>query len=172
MCLYLYIINYTLTFYFPCIIKLKVSLGREKCIEHCRGCRSGDMAWPGRGGARRGQWGKFGVAQAAVQIFIFTPDSAVTPTNMTEWRVESTLLGIRLVSTQLLSPAPLPCPRPRPGHQRGRLQTVVSSECGHWVCAAQPSLHVSPQLRRCHNKTDHFSCDTIRFLSEAVNQAE
>ena len=117
MCLYLYIINYTLTFYFPCIIKLKVSLGREKCIEHCRGCRSGDMAWPGRGGARRGQWGKFGVAQAAVQIFIFTPDSAVTPTNMTEWRVESTLLGIRLVSTQLLSPAPLPCPRlasPRP----------------------------------------------------------
>ena len=82
MCLY--IINYTPTFYFPCIINLKVSLGREKCIEHCRGCRSGDMARPGRGGARRGQWGKFGVAQAAVQIFIFTPDSAVTPTNMTQ----------------------------------------------------------------------------------------
>ena len=112
MCLY--IINYTPTFYFPCIINLKVSLGREKCIEHCRGCRSGDMARPGRGQAWQvGQvWCRTGCCP---NIYIYSRQCSDTHQHDRVWRVESTLLGIRLVSTQLLSPAPLrPLAPPRP----------------------------------------------------------
>ena len=130
------------------------------------------VTWPGQGGAWPvGQvWCRTGCCP---NIYIYSRQCSDTHQHdRVESREYVTRDTPRLHTVAFSRSPPVPSPSPRPGHQRGRLQTVVSSECGHWVCAAQPSLHVSPQLRRCHNKTDNFSCDTIRFLSEAVNQAE